>query len=236
MYGHRARIGYTSPPMVTEVFPYEFYRVAPPGVTLAFTTMSVLKVSAEEVKESSNISLRAAKEMARTGVDLIVLGGAPVNLTAGVDGIDDLIRSTEEACKVPVTTSMSAQLDALRVLGARRLAIVDLNLGPDAYDHLKHYGYEVLGVKSSGFGLVDVGRIGGDDVKRLAREAAKEYPEADTIVFRCAHWGTLEYIDGLEQELERNVVSASQAIIWHALRKVGVSAPIPGFGRLLRDH
>ena len=28
MYGHRARIGYTSPPVLTEVFPYEFYRTA----------------------------------------------------------------------------------------------------------------------------------------------------------------------------------------------------------------
>ena len=32
MYGHRARIGYTSPPLTTEVFPYEFYKVVPEGV------------------------------------------------------------------------------------------------------------------------------------------------------------------------------------------------------------
>jgi hypothetical protein len=38
VYGSRARIGYTSPPLVTEVFPYEFYKMAPPGVTLALTT------------------------------------------------------------------------------------------------------------------------------------------------------------------------------------------------------
>jgi hypothetical protein len=37
-YGHRARIGYTSPPLTTEVFPYEFYRMAPAGVTLVITT------------------------------------------------------------------------------------------------------------------------------------------------------------------------------------------------------
>jgi hypothetical protein len=33
MYGHRARIGYTSPPLTTEVFPYEFYKIVPEGVT-----------------------------------------------------------------------------------------------------------------------------------------------------------------------------------------------------------
>ena len=81
---------------------------------------------------------------------------------------------------------------------------------------------------------MDVGRITGDEVRRLAREAALEFPDADTLVFRCAHWGTVQYIEGLEQELGRNVVSASQAIIWHALRKVGIAEPITGFGRLLQ--
>ena len=33
MYGHRARIGYTSPPLTTEIFPYEFYKIVPDGVT-----------------------------------------------------------------------------------------------------------------------------------------------------------------------------------------------------------
>ena len=34
MYGYRARIGYTSPPSATEVFPYEFYRMVPRGARL----------------------------------------------------------------------------------------------------------------------------------------------------------------------------------------------------------
>jgi len=37
IYGSRARIGYTSPPLTTEVFPYEFYRIVPDGVTLVVT-------------------------------------------------------------------------------------------------------------------------------------------------------------------------------------------------------
>ena len=41
MYGCRARIGYTSPPRITEVFPYEFYKMAPPGVTLMLTTLTL---------------------------------------------------------------------------------------------------------------------------------------------------------------------------------------------------
>jgi RsmE family RNA methyltransferase len=42
MYGYRARIGYTSPPAATEVFPYEFYLVAPKGVSLAISTLAIV--------------------------------------------------------------------------------------------------------------------------------------------------------------------------------------------------
>jgi maleate cis-trans isomerase len=40
----------------------------------------------------------------------------------------------------------------------------------------------------------------------------------------------------LEQELGKNVVTSTQAIIWHALRRVAVTDAIAGWGRLLRDH
>jgi hypothetical protein len=40
IYGRRARIGYTSPPLTTEVFPYEFYQMGPAGVTLVLTTLA----------------------------------------------------------------------------------------------------------------------------------------------------------------------------------------------------
>ena len=41
IYGHRARIGYASPPLLTEVFAYDFYRLAPAGVTLALTSLAI---------------------------------------------------------------------------------------------------------------------------------------------------------------------------------------------------
>ena len=52
MYGYRARIGYTSPPASTEVFPYEFYAVVPKGITLVLTTLAVADVTPEEVARS----------------------------------------------------------------------------------------------------------------------------------------------------------------------------------------
>ncbi len=75
MYGHRARIGYTSPPFLTETFPYEFYRLVPEGVTLVLTTLAIKRLTREETARSVEMTLEAAREMGRAGVDIVVFGG-----------------------------------------------------------------------------------------------------------------------------------------------------------------
>src|SRR5260221_14486430 len=95
MYGHRARIGYTSPPLTTEVFPYEFYRMAPAGVTLVITTLAIVVRSKDEVDQSYDISMKAAREMAAAGVDIVVLGGVPINLSRGSVNAEQMIADLE---------------------------------------------------------------------------------------------------------------------------------------------
>src|SRR5437867_9314948 len=88
MYGHRARIGYTSPPLTTEVFPYEFYLIVPAGVTLVITTLAIVVRSKDELDRSYDISMQAAREMAAAKCDIIVLGGVPINLSRGAANIE----------------------------------------------------------------------------------------------------------------------------------------------------
>src|SRR5262249_34729505 len=56
-HGHRARIGYTSPPLSAEVFPYEFYKLVPAGVTLVITTLTVIERSQSEVDAAYETSI-----------------------------------------------------------------------------------------------------------------------------------------------------------------------------------
>jgi len=83
IYGHRARIGYTCPPLSAEVFPYEFYKLVPAGVTLVITTLTVIERSQSEVDAAYEMSVRAARALAAAGVDLVFLGGVPINLSRG---------------------------------------------------------------------------------------------------------------------------------------------------------
>ena len=57
IYGQRARIGYTSPPLTTEIFPYEFYKIVPVGVTLVITTLAIVVRSKGEVEQSYEIGM-----------------------------------------------------------------------------------------------------------------------------------------------------------------------------------
>src|SRR5215472_1800621 len=95
MYGHRARIGYTSPPLTTEIFPYEFYRIVPAGVTLVITSLAIVVRSKDEVDQSYDISMRVAREMAAAGCDIVVLGGVPINLSRGSANADQIVRDLE---------------------------------------------------------------------------------------------------------------------------------------------
>src|ERR1700726_3031516 len=94
--GSRARIGYPSPPLTTEVFPYEFYQIVPAGVTLVVTSLAIVVRSQDEVDQSYDISMRAAREMAVAGCDIVVLGGVPINLSRGAANAGQIIRDLEE--------------------------------------------------------------------------------------------------------------------------------------------
>ena len=50
MYGWRARIGNISPTACSEILPYEFYRVAPEGVTFVSTNLVI-----RDARESSQV-------------------------------------------------------------------------------------------------------------------------------------------------------------------------------------
>ena len=102
-------------------------------------------------------------------------------------------------------------------------------------EYVGHYGFELLGFKGAQKTVADLATISQDEVKRIAVALCREHPDADTLYIPAPHWGIIELIDPLEQELGINVIIAIQAIVWETLRRTGVKDRIDGYGRLLRD-
>jgi len=238
MYGHRARIGYTSPPLTTEVFPYEFYKIVPAGVTLVITTLAIVERSKNEVDQSYDISMKAAREMAAAGVDIVVLGGVPINLSRGRANAATMIGDLESELKVKVATSASAQAAAAAALGCRKVVVAQPYAATETArigGYASHFGCEVLGATGWGSAFNQIGRIPQDAALTMGRDLMGRYPDADSILFPSPHWPTLGAIEPLEREFGVNVMTALQAIVWHALRRLDVNDRIEGCGRLFRE-
>src|SRR2546426_1026918 len=117
MYGHRARIAYTAPPRIIEIFPYEFYKIVPPGVTLMVSTMAYLRFTREEAEQTFKTSLETAREMGKLGASIVVLGGAgPLEAVLSLDRVQQLIDDTAKEAGVPVTSALTAQMAALNAV------------------------------------------------------------------------------------------------------------------------
>jgi maleate isomerase len=238
MYGYRARIGYTSPPLTTEVFPYEFYKIVPAGVSLVVTSLAIVVRSKDEVDQSYDISMRAAREMAAAGCDIIVLGGVPINLSRGAKNAEQMILDLEAELGVKVSSSAAAQARAAKALGCRKVVVAQPYAHADTdriASYALHFGCEVLGATAWGSPFNQIGRIPQHAALELGRKLMREHPDADTILLPSPHWPTAFAIDPLEQEFGVNVMTAHQAIVWDALRRCGVNDKIEGFGRLFRE-
>jgi maleate isomerase len=239
-YGDRARIGYTSPPTATEVFPYEFYQVAPKGVTLIVTTLAIVEMNRAEIDQSYDASLELARKLVRAGADIVVLGGKPINQSHGLEHAAGLVTDAGTSLGVPVTSSLAAQMAALKAVGARRIgSIHPFADGPDRDEmyraELAHFGFEHVATLGAGKAAVEIGGLPLQTPLDLARRMVREHPEIDTLHLSCPHWPVITSIDAIERELGVQVVAASQAIFWQAFRLCGISDRIPGYGRLLRQ-
>jgi maleate cis-trans isomerase len=233
----RARLGYTSPLFLTENFPYEFYKAAPDGVRLVLTTLAIHLYNQDEIERSHEITLDAARKMAKAGVDLIVLGGVPLNLSLGYDGLNRTMRDLEAEVGVKVTSSLTMQMKALNTLGARKIAVGHpIPETKSIYgEYLTHFGFELIGQLGADRTVSTQSMLPSDAALDLARALVRKYPDADTIYFPSPHWSTLSSIKQIEDELGVTVVSAMLAILWDGFRQCKIDDRFEDYGRLFRD-
>jgi len=238
MYGYRARIGYTSPPAATEVFPYEFYRIVPEGVTLVINTLPLVNRTGDEVDRAYEVSLNAAHAMARAGVDLFCFGGLPINASRGFANAAEMAQATEQEIGVPVITSLSAQQDAFAAVAAGKVATVqpyDDSHIPRFEGYVRELGGEPTGTVSVSAAFIELGKVEQERILALGQQVLRDHPGSDTLYIPCPHFATADVIDPLEEEFGVTVITALQAIVWRALRGCGIDERIEGFGRLLRE-
>ncbi|HXV94477.1 MAG TPA: Asp/Glu racemase [Pseudonocardia sp.] len=142
----------------------------------------------------------------------------------GAAGEQVLRRTMIDAGAPSACTTSGALVDALGVLGVRRLAIatpytetVTLRL----VGFLAEHGVQT--VASEGLGLLgNIWRVGYREVVELVR--AVDRPEAQALFISCTNLPTYDVVEPLEQALGKPVLTANQVTMWAALRAMGRGA------------
>jgi maleate isomerase len=237
MYGWRARIGEVFPSR-GDTFMYEFYQIVPKGVVLVSHIIGLYNLTKDEFAAAYLKYRDGARDLAKVGVDLIALSGAPLFQLKGFGSDLEMIREVEKETGIPTITSTTADMEAMYFLKMKKLAIVSPYVDEVNERNALWYresGFDVLKIKGLGIQKnSDIARLPFYAPYQLAREAFLETPAVDGIFIDCARWATIEVIEKLEQDLGVPVVSANQAMIWFALRKANVRESIPGYGKLLQ--
>jgi len=239
MYGWRAKIGRISPSPET-VGCEEWRRSMPEGVCLVETRTLLHDVTVEGLAETVKQIERAALELASAEVDVILQAGTAIAFFRGFGHDRELSQRIESATGIQATTSLTAVVEALRVLGIKRPAIATSYL-PDIdqrlVDVLEQSGFHVAAIR--GLGLkrsIDMGKVMPEETYRLAQEVARGANDADGIFISCGNLRSFEAIEPLEKETGLPVVTSNQAGLWQALRLAGIEDKLTNLGRLLRDH
>lgn len=237
MYGWRARIGVVFPSR-GDSFIYEFYQMVPKGVVLVAAIIGLFNLTKEELGNSILKYKTAAMDLAQVGVNTILLTGSPLFQLKGFGSDREMIQEVEKETGISALTSVTAEVEAMRFLNMKKLAIAtpfreEMNQRSAAW--YKNAGFEVLNIKGLGIEKnSEIAKLPFYASYQIARETFLEAKGADGIYIACPRWATIEVIEKLEQDLGVPVVSSSQASIWMALRKANIGESISGFGSLMK--
>src|SRR5580704_16266251 len=237
-YGHIGRVGFLSPGIVDETLSGQFYRMAPPGITLVRTSLELKDVTVEEVNGALARAERAAAELGKYRPDCIVFGGSPTVAVPGHGSDKIIVERIERASGRRAFAAQAAAIEALQKYGAKRLALATPfpdNVNALVKDFLERSGFEILSIRGSGVDYVDLSRTPLQTSWELGKRAFEEARRADALYFPGAPQPCADIIEPLEKELGALVISSLQASLWKALQIIKYQVPVEGYGRLLRD-
>ena len=173
-----------------------------------------------------------SRALAAKGAQAIALMGTSLSFYRGAEFNDRLVDTMREATGLPATTMSNAIVDALRAVGARRLA-VGTAYNEDVNSRLASFlaasGFEVLALESMGLLSVEqVLSVTQDELMALGLRAAAAAPDADALLISCGGLRTLALTAPLEQRIGKPVISSAVAGAWAAARLLGLEPPSAG--------
>lgn len=215
--------------------------IRPERFTFHSSRMRMKRVVKEELAAMDAESDRCALELSDARVD--VLGYAClVAIMAMGHGYH---RKSEQRLtahtaandgNAPVVTSAGALIDALKVIGAKRIVVVAPYMKPLTelvVDYIRHEGYEVTDWRA--LEISDNLEVGRHDPSLLpAIVAQMDTSNVDAIVLSaCVQMPSLPAIAQVEAMTGKPVITAAVATTYAMLKQLDLEPIVPGAGALL---
>jgi arylmalonate decarboxylase len=214
------------------------YQATYPDVTFVAKGVGVQSMTPEGYDPAMAAIRPAADDLAARGVDAIMVIGTSLTFYKGAEAHRRLIEDLRGATGLPVSTMSAAVVDALRAIQAKKLAVAT------AYDDavnrllqgfLEDEGFEVGAI--AGFGITEFGGAAGRkseaDVLELGARVCTDAGDAEALLISCGGLRTLGVAKPFEDRHGIAVVSSMPAAFWAAVRLVGRTGQLPGYGYLL---
>jgi len=211
-----------------------------PGVKFIPRGVGVKALTPQGYDSAFEAILPAAKELAKQRPDAIMVIGTSLTFYRGFEAHEKLLEQLR-ALGLPVSTMSRAVVDGLRALGAKKIGVCTAYadvVNTRLRNFLVASGFEVLELE--GFGLERFGapsEKSEEDIIDLAGRVSARAKGAEALLISCGGLRTLAVGKTIEDKYGLPVVSSTPAAFWAALRLVGESGAVPGYGRLLeRAH
>lgn len=224
----RAIIGIMTPAMNSVVQP-ELELLRPAGVTNQMQRFRLggSQIS-DDLKEEAEKLMDVKPAALAIGLTTDAGPGGVAKLAACCDGLAAQLG-------IPVFNASVALQDALRAVGARRVAVLtpfSAEVNRVVRDNIENGGFEAVAVRGTeAASLEAICETPLPQIRRLVHELAAS--DCDAV----AQVGTALPLVGLIEELEREtgktVIACNAAVYWQTLRATGIRDAVPGFGHLL---
>jgi len=198
-------------------------------VSLHFARIPLISVTVEELTAMEKETEAAAKLLNDADVDAVVFACTSGSLIRGKGHDATIAKKIIKTCNCPVVVTSGAVVDALKKLGAQKIALATPyieEINKKETDFLAQNGFELAKVET--LDLVEnlkIGNLTAANAATLARKANTKL--ADAVFISCTNFATFAAIPKLEAQLKKPVVSSNSATLWAALKALQLKIPVP---------
>ena len=234
------KVGALHPLAVIDNSPYEFYRLAPPGIMLVMVAVGLAEFSSTDVERVFAPLDGYLDRLMERGIDLVIQNGVPLPLLIGIEAHDRMIDHMAKYTGKPASSSVLAVVNAARDLGIRKLALANKwseAMNRTLGEFFVRERVNVVGATTKVLSPAQFQKIKTEDNLQLAydlgRGAFLDHPDCDAVYVGGGAWLAEPAARELEREFGRPVICNQTAAIREMLKLLKDWTPLEGRGRVM---